>query len=162
MKHLALLLPLLSVSLACVRSPGPSGPPQLTALYGGQSGYELVRIPALANVERYAVAPRNSPQAATRPAIGDAAILAGPTRPDDATLQALSDLLCRKDSFDFRTVKACEFHPDVALRFAGARRTVDLVFCFTCGDLMVFQGERLVGHASFDPTKPELRALLKP
>jgi hypothetical protein len=160
MKRVALLVPFLFTTLACVRSPGPTGPPEVTALYGGPLGYELVRIPALAHVEQYRVAARNS--AATRPVIGNAAILAGPVRPDDATLKALSDVLCRKETFDFGVVKKCEFNPDVALRFAGARRTLDLVFCFTCGDVIAFQGERLIGQASFDPAKAELRALLRP
>jgi hypothetical protein len=150
------------VAGGCLRWPGPAGPSEVVKLYGGQDGYELVRVPALANVQRYSVAARQMPRDADRAAIGNAVIVDGPVRPDDATIKALSDVLCRKETYAFDTAKGCIFKPDVAVRFAGARRTLDVVFCFSCKQVTVFEGDKRIGGAEFDPGAAQLAALLKP
>jgi hypothetical protein len=150
------------VAGGCLRWPGPTGPSEVVKLYGGEDGYELVRIPALANVQRYTVAARVLPRDVGRATIGNAVIVDGPVRPDDGTIKALSDVLCRKETYAFGMAKGCKFNPDVAVRFAGARRTLDVVFCFSCKQVMVFEGEKLIGGAEFDPGATELAAMLKP
>jgi len=150
------LLALCLVQLGCVTSPGPSGPPRVTTLLGGQRGYELVKIPALARVWAYRVAPAGQP--GTGETIGGTSVTAGPTAAAGQSLSRLSSLLTAEDTYAWGQAKRCDFHPEIAIRFTGARKTIDLIFCFKCNQLRVYEDERQVGAADFDPRAAEVKA----
>lgn len=143
----------------CLHWPGPMGAPKVMNLLGGQEGYELVKIPALAQVEMYRMT-RQYDKADTK-AIGGWKIASGPTRPEDAALKRLSEVLTSDASYDFNVAKRCAFQPDVALRFNGVKKRIDLVFCLTCSEVQVLEGEKKIGSAYFDPAAEEIRHLLK-
>lgn len=154
----AVLIVSMMLISGCPKWPGPTGAPRVTTMLGGEKGYELVRIPALARVEVYQL---GKPTQAKDKAIGGWEIASGPTALTDERLKRLSDLLCAETTYDFATAKACEFKPDLAIRFAGVKKTIDLLFCTTCNELRVYDGAERIGGAYYDPREKDVEELLK-
>lgn len=150
--HVGLIVSMTLIS-GCPKWPGPTGPARVTTMMGGEKGYELVRIPALARVEVYQLG-KATP--ATEKAIGGWEIASGPTAMTDERLKRLSDLLCAETTYDFAIAKGCEFKPDVALRFAGVKKTIDLLFCTTCNEVQVYEGDKRIGGAYYDPREKDV------
>ena len=147
----------------CLRWPGPTTSPRTLALFGGQEGYELVHIPALARVELYRLTadPASVPASAGR--IGGQPIASGPFALDDAALQRISEILRDDGSYDWTAPPVpftSAFPPTIALRFAGARKTIDLLFSFPDNTLTVYEGDQQLSRARLTGRAGELSSLL--
>lgn len=162
--RLLIALSALTVLLTgCLRWPGPTSSPRTLALYGGQEGYELVHVPALARVELYRLAadPAHAPATARR--IGGIPVASGPSALDDAALKRVSEILRDEASYDWTESPGPSTHPaqpPVALRFSGAKKTIDLVFSFADNALTVYEGDQRLGHARLTERAAGLPALL--
>jgi len=166
----ALLFILVSIASAgCIHWPGPGGDPRIMKLYGGEDGYELIAIPALAKINAYRVerihgSPTAVPSQRTAiepKKIGGATVMEGPVTPTAAELQQLSAILKDTSTYNWDESKGCIFNPDVAVRFAGHDTTLDVVLCFSCRQLAAYKNGELLGMEYFDDRAPALKALAK-
>ena len=57
--------------------------------------------------------------------------------------------------------KGCEPVFGVGVTFARGEQSVDVLFCFECDILAVYQGGRGVGDEDFDPARTRLVRLVK-
>ena len=146
----------------CLRWPGPATSSRMLAIFGGQEGYELVHVPALARVELYHLA-TDPAAAASAGRIGGQAIASGPHALDDAALQRISDILRDEAFYDWNTPPAPPASgspPTAALRFVGARKTIDLLFTFPDNTLTVHEGDQKLSRARLTGRAGELSSLL--
>jgi hypothetical protein len=163
--HQRLLLAFIGMMIllgGCLRWPGPTTSPRTLALFGGQEGYELVHTPALARVELYSLAADPAAPGSARRIAGQP-IASGPHALDDAALQRISDILRDEASYDWNTPPAPPASgspPTATLRFVGARKTIDLLFCFTDNTLAVHEGDKQLSRARLAGRAGELSSLL--
>ncbi len=164
------LLTALFPSTGCLHWPGPTGDARVVRLYGGEEGYELIAIPALANVHAYRVEGRVKEGATAaelqqakvdaRPIlVDDVRVIGKPVEPDHDALKTLSTILKNERSYDWPRSKGCLFNPGVALRFSGHNTTIDVLLCFGCRELAVYKNGSFLGKEDFDPMEAELAAL---
>ena len=73
----------------------------------------------------------------------------------------LRDLLLDKESYELEMAKACEPIFGVGVTFARGEQSVDVLFCFECDILAVYQDGRVVGDEDFDPARTRLVRLMK-
>lgn len=78
-----------------------------------------------------------------------------------AQLEQLRRLIFDASSYDFRSEKACEFVPGVAIRLYAKNpelQPIDLLLCFSC-DEWAFANIGDTVSEDFDPVQPQLLAL---
>ena len=73
----------------------------------------------------------------------------------------LRDLLLDKESYELEMAKGCEPIFCVGVTFARGEQSVDVLFCFECDILAVYQDGRSVGDEDFDPARTRLVKLVK-
>lgn len=74
----------------------------------------------------------------------------------------LKKLLLDAGSYDFESAKGCMPMYGVRLRFAGAAdKIVDVLLCFQCKTLAVYDDDHDVGGEDFDRVSDELAGLMK-
>jgi hypothetical protein len=74
----------------------------------------------------------------------------------------LKKILLDAGSYDFESAKGCMPMYGVRLRFEGAAgKTVDVLLCFQCKTLAVYDDDRDVGGEDFDRVSDELAGLMK-
>ena len=79
---------------------------------------------------------------------------------EDASRKALSRILTESKTY-FRPLVPpdCSFRPGIAFRFADGSIKVDLLVCFSCGELRYYLDGKVVGESFFESQK--LRSLVK-
>jgi hypothetical protein len=128
----------------CLRWPGPTGSPKVLNLFGGESGYELVHLPALARVEVY------------RGPAGE-----GPLKLGDAELGRLSEILRAGSTYEDAKPANVAFRRDAAVRFAGVKRTIDVAVSYGQREVRVTDGVTEVGRATVvDSRVEEIKKLI--
>ncbi|HSI35882.1 MAG: hypothetical protein ACAI43_27445 [Phycisphaerae bacterium] len=82
-----------------------------------------------------------------------------PAEVDPAAARELAAALLDAGNFDFFTAKGCIFRPDVGFRFYRAGRSVEVRFCFTCGDVSVKSPDG-GGLFDFGPGEARIKSLV--
>ncbi len=80
--------------------------------------------------------------------------------PGDMAAQ-LKKALLNPRSYIFDAVKSCEPDYGVRLEFVHNNRKVDVLLCFECRILTVYDGGRNVGGEDFDPINDQLIGMVK-
>lgn len=143
----------------CLNWPGPGGDSRVEKLYGGSDGYELIAIPALAQVRVYRVTVRPGDDSSAA-IIGDATIVDGPVQPGPESLKQLSQILTSPDTYSWQSAKASKFQPAFAVRFTGVKTTIDVLLDFSNKLLVVYENGQRVGGEDFDSRAAKLRSLV--
>ena len=79
---------------------------------------------------------------------------------EDASRKALSRILTESKTYFRPPVPPdCSFRPGIAFRFADGSIKVDLLVCFSCGELRYYLDGKVVGESFFESQK--LRSLVK-
>ncbi|MGH7201402.1 MAG: hypothetical protein ACREJB_12405, partial [Planctomycetaceae bacterium] len=121
-------------------------------------------LAALEDIEAFRIEPR--PAAAGERSIGGFPITAT-AKPDRALAGRLAAILLDESTYLFDQRKRCAFEPGVALRLRSGGRTLTVLLCFRCHELMVIaqdeQGREMHRAVEdFDAAAPELAALVQP
>ena len=85
----------------------------------------------------------------------------GPVVVDAAVADELVSILKDADTYDWEMAKACEFVPGLAVRFIGRASTTDVLFCFQCDELMIFQDGTQVRGEDFVSARGRLIRFFK-
>lgn len=119
---------------------------KVSDIFGGTDGVDELR--AASTVNAYLL-PSSS---FFEPNLSDYKTRTGPLAvPNDLKLK-LSELLTRRESFEFDRETGCR--PDYGLRFefVGNAGTLDVLFCFGCSQLVVYRNGQHAGEALFHPS----------
>jgi hypothetical protein len=74
----------------------------------------------------------------------------------------LRDILFDEKTYDFGSAKECKFNPGVAFRVLSGDKTILVLLCFTCKELMIVGGsETKERYEDFDGSAAKLTALAK-
>jgi hypothetical protein len=73
----------------------------------------------------------------------------------------LRDLLLDEGSYELEMAKGCEPVFGVGVSFMLGEQVVDILFCFECDILAVYQDGKVVGDEDFDPARTRLVRLVK-
>lgn len=87
--------------------------------------------------------------------------IAGPIEVDAEQAKALTGVLLDSNTYLWDIAKRCSPRPGVLVRFTGEDGYLDVLFCFECDILEVFDGGKRVGLEDFDNARPRLVALMK-
>lgn len=85
----------------------------------------------------------------------------GPVTPTPQTLEKLRAMLLDQQTYGERYIKLCTGEYFSRLQFRHDRNTVDLLFCFSCDEMLVFHNGKDIGTAYFDNIRPEMIRILK-
>jgi hypothetical protein len=131
---------------------------RVVELFGGKKSVEA--ISASTRVEAFRVEDLTTKDADAK-TIGGYRITAGPLKVDKAQAGALRSMLLSADSYQFDVAKACEFQPGAAVRFVGAEKTIDVLFCFGCDELGVYIDGKRIGGEDTDDIRAELVGVMR-
>jgi len=131
----------------------------VTRLFGGPAGLKPILAPD--KVEAFRVARRTRQGDEPPSAFGGAEIVSGPVRVDDNTARDLAEILKSPGTYSWDSAKGCIFDPGVAFRFGGKSSIIEVVFCFSCNELQIYQGGQRVGAEDFDKARGRLASIMK-
>jgi len=86
---------------------------------------------------------------------------AGPVAVPAKQADQLKQLLLDPSSYDFSSAKSCLPDHGVRIEFVHNNRKVDVLLCFECRILSVYDGGQSVGGEDFDPINSQLVAIVK-
>ena len=75
-----------------------------------------------------------------------------PVRVAEIDHVTLRDLLLDEESYKLGLAKECEPVFGVGVSFVAGEKAVDILFCFECDILAVYQDGKVVGDGDFEPT----------
>lgn len=132
---------------------------------GGKSAADVLGGPAIvdtiANAERVEVYRLANGQF-YKAKLNEYEIADGPIKLTAEQASQLRSVLTARDSYLYGINKGCSPIFGVRASFIGGdKQLVDVVFCFECMILAVYQNNQRVGDANFDPANDELVALMK-
>jgi hypothetical protein len=84
-----------------------------------------------------------------------------PVRVAEVDRVMLRDLLLDEGSYELELAKGCEPVFGVGVSFVAREQAVDILFCFECDILAVYQDGKVVGDEDFDPARTRLVRLVK-
>lgn len=88
-------------------------------------------------------------------------IASGPLQPTAEQARQLQAVLTARDSYLYDIAKSCEPIFGIRATFTRGDQQVDVVFCFECMILAVYQHNQYVAGANFDPVNDQLAAIMK-
>ena len=84
-------------------------------------------------------------------------ILTDPVDVDRASADRLRSLLLHENTYLWNVKLGCIFEPGVAVRFYGSSGDpLDVLFCFSCSELMVRHGDNQLGVEELGAIRDEL------
>lgn len=132
---------------------------RVVTLFGGKDAWSAVSSPT--KVEAFRLKDKVfAPNDARKP-FGGYPVTAGPIDVASKDAEELASVLRDETIYEWDSAKACEFQPGVAVRFTGAKETVEIVFCFSCEVLAVYRNDERVGSEDFDQARESLAAIVK-
>lgn len=131
--------------------------PRVVGMFGGKKATETLSKPA--RVEAYRIEERQTTDKTVK-AIGSYPVISGPVEVDADAAEKLRRVLLDAGSYQWETAKGCKFQPGVVVRFAG-KQTVDVLFCFSCDEIVVLVDAKRVGGEDIDNVRGQLLAIVK-
>lgn len=141
-------------------------PARVAKLFGGKESWRAIDQPITVEAFRIDGTPHfvgpNEPKKPDdpRPKLYRYPIIAGPVAVPTKEATALADIL-RRDDYEWDSITRCLIEPGIAVRFKGKATTVEVLFCFKCDQILVFQAGQEVGNEEFDHLRGELAAVFK-
>ncbi|MEE2989884.1 MAG: hypothetical protein VX715_04680 [Planctomycetota bacterium] len=133
----------------------PGGSQALLAVFGNQQVIETVWAASEVHAYRLADASFYQDDVSSYERSGEAVTLS------EADRLQLRDLLLDEESYELEMAKGCEPVFGVGVTFARGEQRVDVLFCFECDILAVYQDGKGVGDEDFDPARTRLVKLVK-
>jgi hypothetical protein len=127
------------------------------AVYGGEKSLALMTTATRVEVYRVET-PRGE---AAEPAIAGFPIVAGPVTLEKKQRDALVRCLRDHENYEYELAEACQFDPEMAVRFATDESTLDVVICFKCEELKAYANGEPQHEADFTPGAAKLKAIAK-
>ena len=128
---------------------------QLLPIFGSQQVIDIVQASTDVHAYRLADAGYYQDDLADYEHAGE------PVRVPGADREILRDLLLDEGSYELEMAKGCEPVFGLGVSFARGEQAVDILFCFQCHILAVYQDGRAVGDEDFDPARTRLVTLVK-
>ena len=128
---------------------------ELLPIYGSQQVIDIVQASTDVHAYRLADAGYYQDDLADYERAGEPVRIPGTDR------ETLRDLLLDEGSYELEIAKGCEPVFGVGVSFVVGEQAVDVLFCFQCDILAVYQDGRVVGDEDFDPARTRLVALVK-
>jgi len=128
---------------------------ELLSVFGNQQVIDTVHAASEVHAYRLADASFYQDELSSYKRAGEAVTVS------EADRLQLRDLLLDKESYELEMAKACEPIFGVGVTFARGEQSVDVLFCFECDILAVYQDGRVVGDEDFDPARTRLVRLMK-
>lgn len=141
----------------CQRSAeqAPGSSQELLAVFGNQQVIDTVQAASTVRAYRLADASFYQDQLSSYDRAGEAVAVS------EADRLQLRDLLLDEESYELEMAKGCEPVFGVGVTFTSGEQRVDVLFCFECDILAVYQDGRGVGDEDFDPARTRLVKLVK-
>ena len=141
----------------CQQPAGPAvdKPSELLSIFGSEQGIDIVQ--ASTDVHAYRLADGSYYQ----DDLADYERAGEPVPVPEVDQVTLRDLLLDEGSYELEMAKGCEPVFGVGMSFASGGKAVDILFCFQCDILVVYQDGRAVGDEDFDPARTRLVTLVK-
>ena len=131
------------------------GSQELLAVFGNQQVIDTVHTASTVHAYRLADASFYQDQLSSYERSGEAVTVS------EADRRQLRDLLLDRESYELEMAKGCEPVFGLGASFARGEQAVDILFCFQCDILAVYQDGRVVGDEDFDPARTRLVTLVK-
>lgn len=152
-----LLIASVVLSLAGCGS-GPLSEEQVQKVFSSSTVFDIVQNSS--QVEAYRIDPDGVDRGTAT--VADYPVLSGPIVIEGATREELRTVLNDADTYDWSGLaRGCGFQPGVRLSFEGLNSQVDVLFCFECDILAVFENGKKTSGKAFDPGRPALVSLMK-
>ena len=132
---------------------------RVVELFGGAESTGNILAPT--KVEAFRVDGRPGERSQTSKPFYGYPIVGAPVQVDADTSEELAEILMDANIYDWDLRKKCEFMPGVALRFTSAGSPTEVLFCFSCDELMVVRDGKKVGYEDFDPARGRLLTIVK-
>lgn len=153
-KTLTILLLLLGGCQRPAEQPAVSSQ-ELLAVFGSQQVIDTVHAASEVHAYRLADSSFYEDELSSYERSGEALTVS------EADRLQLRDVLLDKESYELEMAKGCEPVFGVGVTFVKGERSVDVLFCFACDILVVYQDGKVVGDEDFDPARTRLVRLVK-
>ena len=128
---------------------------KLKPVFGSQQVIDAIQSSTTAQAYRLAEESFYEQELSNYDRVGDSIEVAAADR------VRLQKVLLDENSYELNSAKGCEPVFGVGLSFLTDKRTVDVLFCFQCDILVVYDNGKEVGGEDFDPVRPQLVAVMK-
>ena len=147
-------------TLSFVMFCGCTGDSVETDVFGGNAAYDIVASGTQCSAF---LVDLPTPDDSGQPAmLGDYRITEGPVNVDEDLRSQLATVITQHNTYVWDTDKGCIPKPGVRIQFSKAGDDVDILFCFECSMLYVYQGGVLAGtEHDFDGGRPTIVRIMK-
>jgi len=133
-----------------LRSNEPKTP--VETMLGGAQVVETIRGPD--RVEAHRLKPYDFIASERESTLADFPVESGPVDVSREVHSKVSAALLTHGSYGWEYAKSCIPRYGVRLTFIRGTNRVDILFCFECDILLVFNNDRVSGGEDFDPARP--------
>ena len=144
-------------------TPLPIGPPEtpqqlLVKLFGGEQAFEIFQQPK--TVQAYRLNGHNRVSPPTK-GIDGYEVLSGGVAVSEEHAGELKKILTDPDIYYWDRAKACVFSPGVAIIYTSEKGSLDVLLCFGCDQIDIYQNGKRVGGEDFDKAREAIVAVVK-
>lgn len=123
-------------------------------VYKNEENYKIVANAA--TVEAFTIDPSSQEQNWGNATVEDYPVIEGPIELKPKTASEFVNFMTTKNSFNESSPKGCRPYPGVRIKYTSAEKSIDVLICFGCGILGVFEDGKLIGGGHFDYTEKHL------
>ncbi|TWT62160.1 hypothetical protein [Rubinisphaera italica] len=129
-------------------------------VYKNEENYKIVSNAA--TVEAFTIDPSSQWQSWGQATVEDYPIIEGPVGLNPEIASEFINFMTSKKSFNvILGAKGCRPMPGVRIKFTGKVKSIDVLICFLCAHLGVFEDGELIGWGDFDCTEKRLIRLVQ-